>query len=111
MQVMALLMSAQQTAPSAGSEGSSGNTFKLREKLNELLANLREEQRLESEHHHAIFREILSPLQVDSPFFFSCRADAIRNPRESVTGLASTKLIIKLLHCQIWQGAPSKVED
>lgn len=63
MQVMALLMSAQQTAPSAGSEGSSGNTFKLREKLNELLANLRKEQRLESEHHHAIFREILSPLQ------------------------------------------------
>ena len=61
---MALLMSIQQSAPSAGSEGSSGNAFKLREKLNELLANLREEQRLESEHHHAIFREILSPLQV-----------------------------------------------
>ena len=64
MQVMALLMSSQQSAPGTGSEGSSGNAFKLREKLNELLSNLREEQRLESEHHHAIFREIMSPLQV-----------------------------------------------
>ena len=37
---------------------------KLREKLNLLLANLKEEQRLESEHHWTIMRKILTPMQV-----------------------------------------------
>ena len=68
MQVMAMLMAAQQS-PGVGSSqnGNPGAAQKLREKLNELLDNLREEQRLESEHHHVIFRQILTPLQVCWP--------------------------------------------
>lgn len=65
MQVMAQLMAAQQNAAGPSSQGSLPECAqKLREKLNQLLSNLREEQRLESEHHHDIFRNILTPLQV-----------------------------------------------
>jgi hypothetical protein len=57
---------ARQGNPEAGSVPASATerAAKLRENLNLLLGNLREEQRLESEHHWAIMRKILTPLQV-----------------------------------------------
>ena len=74
MQVMAQLMAAQQNATGGSGDGkATENAQKLRQKLNELLSNLREEQRLESEHHHTIFREIMTPLQVGQSSFIKGR--------------------------------------
>lgn len=56
MKVMALLM--------PGSGGSQQPAAELRATLEQLQQNLGQEQRLESEHHHGIFRRILTPLQV-----------------------------------------------
>jgi len=63
-EIMVQLMDAPQ-APEEGSAPASAaeRAGKLREKLDLLLGNLREEQRLESEHHWAIMRKILTPLQ------------------------------------------------
>ena len=79
MKVMALLMTPPSTedgtrkaAPAAGSSAAD-RAAELQTTLNQLQNNLREEQRLESEHHHAIFHKILNPVQVQShPHLRNC---------------------------------------
>lgn len=67
MRVMALLMASQQ--PAADAAVQSGNlpeqrAAELQRALAALRRNLQEEQRLEAEHHHTVFRKILNSVQV-----------------------------------------------
>ena len=72
MKVMALLMTPPSTQNGTGKSATAAGTSaadraaELQATLIQLQNNLREEQRLESEHHHAIFHRILDPVQVQT---------------------------------------------
>ena len=63
--VLSLLAAPTQGSQTVGSSKQGNQAAELRSTLEQLQANLAEEQILESEHHHAIMRDILTNRQVN----------------------------------------------